>query len=247
MYIQKIDPTQPDNLNNQYKKYTQLKQQKYSEAVKNTHADSTGRTENKERMIMEQITDLDKARKRPQIQTHNSKKTNTENLEELQRNKMYDIINLEKDQNDTLNKIDEKQKFQEVRAKRKRFRVGNGEGDEEFHGKNEKERKIWLFITKVPDDIKEENIKKYIESRTNTNDVHIKKLVTHNTNPDNQSFMVGVQPHLQTTIYETKFWPRKIAFDRFNFRRGRRFLDIPQNGADIDANIQPISFLAPVS
>lgn len=247
MYIQKIDPTLPDNLNNQYKKHTQSQQQKYSEAVKNTHIDNTGRTQNKERMIMEQNTDLDKAIKRPQIQTHNSKKTNAENLEKLQRNKMYDLINLETDQNDNLNKSDEKQKFQEARAKRKRFRVGNGEGDEEFHGKNEKERKIWLFITKVPDDVNEGNIKKYIESRTNTNDVHVKKLVTHNTNPDNQSFMVGVQPHLQTTIYDAKFWPRKIAFDRFNFRRGRRFLDTPQNDADINVNTQPISFLAPVS
>lgn len=168
--------------------------------------------------------------------------TNLKKLEEKQRNIMEELINIEQDKINIRN-TEEKQEFQEVRSRRKRRpNVGNGEGDGAFHGKNEKDRKIWLFISRVPDDVNDENIKNYIETRTNTNDVQVKKLPTHNSHPDNQSFMIGVQPHLQTDIYKSTFWPRKIIFDRFNFKRGRRFLDtnIREDG---DISTQPISFL----
>ena len=116
--------------------------------------------------------------------------------------------------------------FREVRKRRRQPKIGSGDGDDNFPGRNDKpDKKIWLFISKVSDSITEDNIKHYIETRTNTNNVYIKKLPTDNAGKNNQSFMVGVDPQLQVEVYEPSFWPKKVRFDRFNFRLGRRFLD----------------------
>ena len=174
-------------------------------------------------------------------------KDNLRKLEEKQKPIMDELINLERD------KINQKSngknlKSQEMQFMKRRPNIGNGEGDGAFHGKNENNRKIWLFITRVPDDVTGDNIKQYIETRTETNDVQIKKLPTYNSKSDNQSFMIGVQPHLQNTVYQTKFWPRKIVFDRFNFKRGRRFLDSHSHtDMENDADIQAESFLTPTT
>lgn len=172
-------------------------------------------------------------------------KDNLRKLEEKQKYIMEEVLNLERDK--TSLKTNEKNlKSQEMQFMKRRPNIGNGEGDGAFHGKNEDNRKIWLFITRVPDDVTGENIKHYIETRTETDDVQIKKLPTYNSKSDNQSFMIGVQPHLQNTIYQTKFWPRKIVFDRFNFKRGRRFLDSHSHTSmENDADIQADSFLTP--
>ncbi|CAH1110060.1 unnamed protein product [Psylliodes chrysocephalus] len=52
------------------------------------------------------------------------------------------------------------------RKKKKKMNIGKGEGDDAFYGKNEKDRKIWLFITKVPDNVSGESIKKFISTKT---------------------------------------------------------------------------------
>lgn len=99
-------------------------------------------------------------------------KNGLEKMEAAQREIMEEIININMDKDKTLMKInEEKREFQEVRFKKRTLKTGNGEGDGAFHGKNEAERKIWLFITRVPDDVKDENIKQYIEARTDTNNV----------------------------------------------------------------------------
>lgn len=114
----------------------------------------------------------------------------------------------------------------EIRRRRKQPKVGNGEGDINFHGREDKtEKKIWLYVSKVPDSITENNIKQYIEKRTDTQNVYVKKLEMFNTRIDNQSFMIGVDPQLIRQVYEPSFWPRKVTFNRFDFRLGKRFLD----------------------
>nr|CAI5830812.1 unnamed protein product [Callosobruchus analis] len=37
--------------------------------------------------------------------------------------------------------------------------------------------------------------------------------------------MVGLDPNLKETVYDTSFWPRGVLFSRFNFGLGRNFLD----------------------
>ena len=116
--------------------------------------------------------------------------------------------------------------FREIRRRRKQPKVGKGVGDINFHGReNTTEKTIWLYVSKVPDSTTEDNIKQYIEKRTDTQNVYVKKLEMFSTRIDNQSFMIGVDPKLIQQVYEPSFWPRKIAFNRFDFRLGKRFLD----------------------
>ncbi|CAH2004952.1 unnamed protein product [Acanthoscelides obtectus] len=42
--------------------------------------------------------------------------------------------------------------------------------------------------------------------------------------------MVGVNPELKDKIYNTAFWPKGVAFGRFNFGLGRNFLDRGHTG-----------------
>nr|CAI5829153.1 unnamed protein product [Callosobruchus analis] len=37
--------------------------------------------------------------------------------------------------------------------------------------------------------------------------------------------MVGVDPNLKDTVYDTNFWPCGIMFSRFNFGLGKNFFD----------------------
>lgn len=133
--------------------------------------------------------------------------------------------------------------FREVRGRRSQLKVGNGEGDKTFHGrKGITNKKIWLFISRVPDSISDKNIKDYIETRTSTTDTYIKKLPTINAGQDNQSFMVGVDPKIQDEVYDSSFWPKKVIYGRFDFKMGRRFLDNPRK-PNISSNPQANSFL----
>lgn len=138
----------------------------------------------------------------------------------------------------------------QVAQRRRKINIGSGDGDQKFHGKIEKNRKIWLFVTRVPDDVGAEDIKNYIITHTKPvnssehthveRDVEVKVLDTNNTRPNNQSFMVGVEPEFQEEIYNSSFWPRKIGYERFNFRKGQRFLRNAQESPDPK---QPSSFL----
>lgn len=134
--------------------------------------------------------------------------------------------------------------FREVRRRRMQLKVGNGEGDNIFHGREgNANRKIWLFISRVPDSISDDNIKQYIEKRTSSSDIYIKKLPTLNARQDNQSFMVGVDPEFQNAVYDPSFWPKKVIYGRFDFKMGRRFLDNPRQ-SNISSNSQVNSFFA---
>lgn len=140
-------------------------------------------------------------------------------------------------------------RYQVVRRRRRKINIGSGDGDQKFHGKAEKNRKIWLFVTRVPDDVGVTDIKNYIETHTKIDnpaepierDIEVKLLDTNNTRPNNQSFMIGVEPEFQEEVYKASFWPRKVAFERFDFRRGQHFLRNIQESHD---SKQPSSFLS---
>lgn len=102
-----------------------------------------------------------------------------------------------------------------------------GSGTTSFKGQTVNKGKIWLYISKVPDDVSEEDIHQYIKARANDanlQDCEIKKLPIATTKPNNQSYMVGVDFKLKENVYMSNFWPKKILFERFDFRRGKRFL-----------------------
>lgn len=121
--------------------------------------------------------------------------------------------------------------FKQVKY-RKRRGVGNSGTNDEFRGRAEKQRKLWLFITKVQDSVREDIIKAYISGRTSSQDVYVKQLETAQTTKDNKSFMIGVEEHLKDRVYTAEFWPSGVNFERFDFRRGRRFLDNQKTNGD---------------
>lgn len=140
-------------------------------------------------------------------------------LEVKTKQKCNEIIYLNND-----NENDDSQGFTEVRRHKKRGMEGSGNGDADFYGRQNNGKKIWLFITKIPDRIEENSIVNYIKTRTSSNDISVKKLHTRSARKDNQSFMIGVEPHLKHQIYESSFWPKNIIYSRFNFKRGQHFL-----------------------
>lgn len=103
----------------------------------------------------------------------------------------------------------------------------------EARGSNRKSskdnKKIWLFISRAKEHVTEEIVKKYIQEKSMSEvpDISVKLLKTHYKKKDNNCFLVGVDPCLKEMIYEHSFWPKGIAFERFNFRRGQHFLDNP--------------------
>uniref|UniRef100_A0A6P7HEC8 Uncharacterized protein LOC114347637 n=1 Tax=Diabrotica virgifera virgifera TaxID=50390 RepID=A0A6P7HEC8_DIAVI len=134
--------------------------------------------------------------------------------------------------------------YQIVTKRRKKI-MGTGIGDKDFHGKSEKpDKKLWLFISKVPDSVNADHIKSFIITKTNCEDIQVKLLPTDQKRRDNQCFMIGVLPDLREEIYNPAFWPKKIGIERFNFRLGRRFLDREHHNRGLSTgDHRPDSFL----
>lgn len=151
------------------------------------------------------------------------------------KNSMSGTTNQEVAEDNTqVNLVNTDAEYQVIKRRKKKTNIGSGKGDDKFHGKPENNKKIWLFVSRVPDDVGAEDIMNYIKTNTKTanspelthmeSDVVVKLLNTNNTRPNNQSFMVGVEPEFQEVVYKSNFWPRKIGYERFDFRRGQRFL-----------------------
>ena len=148
--------------------------------------------------------------------------------------------------------------FHEVRRKRRKPQFGTAEticGDlsaKEFEGRQieTNNKKIWLFVSRAKSHVTEENVINFITRKTKADktSVSVKLLNTWHKTENNNCFLVGVDPRLKDTVYDVNFWPRGVAFDRFNFNRGQRFLDKPrttryENKRDTDNSQQDTDFL----
>lgn len=119
--------------------------------------------------------------------------------------------------------------------------IGRAEDTDEnlasgFVGRNS-ERRIWLYISRIKDQVTEEAIKQYISKKASTDcdSIYVKCLNLKHKIQNNKTFMVGVMPALREAIYEESFWPAGVRFSRFNFSMGRRFLDKEADTQRIDA------------
>ena len=91
-----------------------------------------------------------------------------------------------------------------------------------FCGKPEStDKKVWLFVSRVKDTVTEDNIKTYIQKKTNLadNDVTVVKFPTKydSIRKDCKCFKVGIKFDLKDKVYENDFWPSRVAFSRFKF------------------------------
>uniref|UniRef100_A0A6P7GA18 Uncharacterized protein LOC114335280 n=1 Tax=Diabrotica virgifera virgifera TaxID=50390 RepID=A0A6P7GA18_DIAVI len=156
--------------------------------------------------------------------------------------KLNEVINLTNDNlagmksltskiNEANHHPSEAEGFTSVKRKTRKTRnhnIDSGDGDENFQGIGKTEKKIWLFLSRVPDTVTEYNIKAYITKQSGEQNTYVKKLPTYFVRSNNQAFMIGVDPSLQEKLYEKNFWPKNVYFSRFNFRQGQRFLEHPQ-------------------
>lgn len=119
--------------------------------------------------------------------------------------------------------------FNKERRTKFKSQIGSGSDDVEcgFSGREKADKKIWLFISRAKDNVTDKTVKKYVsvkaeisEDRIYTKQLHMKSEVK-----DNNCFMVGVDPDLESKVYDTEFWPKGVAYSRFDFFLGKRFLD----------------------
>lgn len=134
--------------------------------------------------------------------------------------------------------------FTEVRNKhRKRKIVGTAEnstvdGSNDFEGSqisNNSNKKIWLFISRIKSHVNEEKVNDYISKKAKVDKdlISVKKLKTWYQTENNNCFLIGLDPNLKETVYDPKFWPKGVAFERFNFKQGQRFLDKPKSQPNV--------------
>lgn len=162
-------------------------------------------------------------------------KTN-KHLESYQQQVMKNIINLENDvEVSRVNKSDGEE-FQKVSYKRsrkyKKPNIGTGETTpdnntlEAINPGNDN-KKLWLFISRVKETAQESDVRKYIANKADIEEeqVSARSLDTKSVTSGYRCYMIGVPMDLIDRIYEKEFWPSGIAFSRFDFKRGRHFLE----------------------
>ena len=101
----------------------------------------------------------------------------------------------------------------------------------EFEGRQEptKTKKIWICITKAKYTVTEDSKNRhYKKATTKEDEISVKQIKTYYQIKDNNCFLVGVDPSLIKAVYDANFWPRGVGFDRFNFYKGKHFLDNTQ-------------------
>lgn len=203
---------------------------KNSKAAKNTN--STLRTlEDTQRKMMQDIVNLEKPIS-PQKTKSNPSSDHATSTEPSPRKPVTHDKYLMNNDGFTYPKYHNKKK-------NKNINVGRGPTSGNFQGMGKtninKDKKIWLFISHVKDVTTENDIKTYIKEKTKSTNIAIKRLKMTNPTPNNQRFMVGVDPSLLDIVYDVNFWPDEVLFSRFNFRMGKRFLDNQQDNTQEQA------------
>lgn len=101
--------------------------------------------------------------------------------------------------------------------------------EDEEKGFAAKNKKIWLHISHAKEHVTEKIVVDYLAKKTGRplTEFMVKLLPTQKKKKDNNCFMVGVDPSLKDDVYKPEFWPNGIGWSRFNFFRGRRFLQEP--------------------
>ncbi|CAH1107492.1 unnamed protein product [Psylliodes chrysocephalus] len=127
--------------------------------------------------------------------------------------------------------------FVEVKSNRRQKRankIGTNQSQDDnnqnaFEGAKsaDNNRKLWVFISRVKNQVTEDQIKNYIsnKAKNDQSEISVKALKTYYQNKNNKCFLVGTDLSLKNVIYEQNFWPAGVAFERFNFKKGQHFLD----------------------
>lgn len=119
------------------------------------------------------------------------------------------------------------------KPKRRYLNIGsaiNNDSDDSsnfFVGQSEKKnKKVWLFLSRIKDHVSEDMIKEYIKRKSDLNDedVTVKHIPTNYDvkRKDCKCFQVGVKFELKDIVYQSDYWPARVAFTRFKFNLQHR-------------------------
>lgn len=156
-----------------------------------------------------------------------SKTNNAERLE-LQQHVMESVVDLEKDTGEKFQRVS----YRKPR-KHKKPNLGTAIPMQEIGGleairpNNQGNKKLWLFLSRIKETVREEEVKKYVANKASITEDQFdaKTLKTKSTRSDYKCFMIGVPMDLIDQVYDSGFWPSGIAFSRFDFKRGHHFLE----------------------
>lgn len=158
----------------------------------------------------------------------------SKNYENVQKDIMNSIINLEinghseKQSNHTT----EEDQWIRVTRKSKKFKKTIGEYEADTGNFKGMKPKVWMFLYRVKHDVQEQDIINYLTNKTGqTNDEFMVRHLTTTEN-NHKCFSVAADFKFKDDFYDPLFWPRGVGYRRLDFRT-----DVPQNTR------KPASFL----
>ncbi|KAK9886029.1 hypothetical protein WA026_014815 [Henosepilachna vigintioctopunctata] len=98
--------------------------------------------------------------------------------------------------------------------------TANNEINTAFQGRNNGNKKVWLFLSRIKTGVTEEIIKTYLNEKLELSAQEtpiVKKINTFHKMEDNECFQIGLDIKYRDQVYECTFWPSGVAFARFKF------------------------------
>lgn len=89
-----------------------------------------------------------------------------------------------------------------------------------FLGRNNGNKKVWLFLSRIKTGVTEDIIKTYLKEKLELSEQEtliVKKTNTFHQMKDNECFQIGLDIKHKDRVYECTFWPAGVAFARFKF------------------------------
>lgn len=93
-------------------------------------------------------------------------------------------------------------------------------------------KKLWLFISRVSNEVSEENILNYLASKTKQNkgEFTVTEETSSRTRLPTKSFRVGASFNMKETLYNPTFWPKGVTYGRYKFNiNGKPKIDLTKN------------------
>lgn len=192
---------------------------------------------NKEETVKQSVKPI-----KPPLEIKNQTVTSEEKRNKTNVN--HNLANTLIDDNVNGHHVTDEEKFIPVKSNRKKRnfgKVGTANENEEnisgFQGsaKSAADKKIWIFLKKVKDTANPTIIRDYMCNKLNAqeSDIFVKKVDTYFMEKDKNCYLIGLNPTYKLSALKTEFWPKGVVFDRFNFRKGEKFLDHkPMNNED---------------
>lgn len=167
--------------------------------------------------------------------------SNLKTLESEQQKTMCSYININNDitnhenqaktdnltKNDETNMINQKDEFKLVTYKNKKpvkkhpknICYGTGTSSDGESGFCGIEKKLWLYVYRIPRHVTEQNITNYISKKPSFKNLKVEAKELPTRENQNKVFLVTAPFDKKDEMYQPNFWPNGTAVKRFDFNR----------------------------